>query len=214
MKANDKRFMELVNLSVDGALGAEEAREFGEALEADAGRRALFEEYRLMDAGCVALFERARGQAPSPVVFLEALDPPAGGETGRRRWREPLTLAWASMAAAICLTFALAALKDEAEDGNSGIMASARDELRRQARGMVSFEDVAKVIALDGVRWEDQSLGAGAEASGGAGRHGHSLSLEAAQLKRLAHAAWARSRAFGGNILAEEEEISALELKR
>lgn len=213
---NDERFMELVNLCIDGELGDAEAREFEAALDASAARRAVYEQYRLMDQGCKVLVSRAQRQAPSSAVFRRTMDSLEWkmANPGRSRWREPFALAWASAAAAVCLMFALATMKEHAGTRDaSSIVASAQDELHQQTHGVVSFEDVAKVLARNEVKWENQGFSPGVaaiQANTGNASNEDALSLEAAQLKKLAIAALARARVFNGT---DSEEMSAFELK-
>lgn len=209
---SDERFLELVNLCIDNEMNDAEAAEFERALDASSERRAIYEQYRLMDQGCRVLVERAQRQAPSSLLFRRTINSLEWkmAHPGQSRWREPMVLAWASAVAAACLMFALTTMNETSRSGDaSSIVASAQDSLHRQ--GAVSFEDVAAIIAERSPTWKSQKLDKG-EVKIAAVRPSGKNSLKKEALDKLSLQAWANVHAANGTEAAEE--MSAFQFQR
>jgi hypothetical protein len=91
----DQRFKELLNLYLDHRLADGEAREFEQALRADAARRKILRDYTLIQGGCSELFQRAAAQAPSSAALCRSLravecriSQVADRDAGAWSWRE------------------------------------------------------------------------------------------------------------------------------
>ena len=77
-KTTDARFLELLNLHIDGELPPGEAAEFDAALRANPARRRTLEQYRRIQTACAQLFDPA---APPPLWSAVAEGATATGDT-------------------------------------------------------------------------------------------------------------------------------------
>jgi hypothetical protein len=97
------KFIELLNLYVDGALSSAEAAELEREITADPARHKIYRQYCQMQKACTVLSERFRDVA-TPAATFRSGAVVGTGSAGRNGWLRPA--AWvASGAVAACFAF-------------------------------------------------------------------------------------------------------------
>lgn len=106
---NDRRFLELLNLYIDGHIDDAEAAELESEVFSDPERRRVYNEYCRLQRGCSLLGDGARSAAPSSRAFARSLRDAERKIAAPRRasWRPSYAgvVSMAAMAACVAVVF-------------------------------------------------------------------------------------------------------------
>ena len=216
-KMQDKRFMELVNLYVDHELNDAEAAELQSMLDANPERQRVLKFYQKMQRACEVLVNQARQGAPNTAGFRRMINAVDRGLERPRLWLASLLLTSGGATAAACLALVLFGLGGAAVSYQSTTEPLASFTATQQVALVDAEANVGADSANAGLNWVAQDFAPQVARieSNSAATHVEEkgLTLEAAQLKQMALAAWARA---GVHTDGEEmtTEMSALQIQR